>query len=90
MYLDLLKHGIMFQQADSLEELIAQFDEDQRDMLVFSFKPLHEQDIMAAASLLKRNMNLFIPSAMSEDLLINLKLQLDSRHNKKCKSPDKM
>ena len=76
----------MFQKAESLEELVAQFDEDQRDMLVFSFNSLLEQDVMAAASLLERNMNIFIPSPMSKDLLTNLKLQLDSRHNKKTKS----
>ena len=83
MYLDLLQQGIMFQKAESLEELVAQFDEDQRDVLVFSFNPLLEQDIMAAASLLERKINIFSPSPMSNDLLINLKLQLDSRHNKK-------
>ena len=83
MYLDLLKHSILFQQAESLEELVTQIDEDERNLLVFSFKPLHEQNIMATAFLLKRNIKIFIPPAMSKDLLFKLELQLDSRHDKR-------
>ena len=83
MYLDLLKHNILFQQAESLEELVAQIDEDERDMLVISFKPLQEQNMMAAAFLLKRNINIFIPPAMNKDFLFKLELQLDSRHDKR-------
>ena len=81
--MDFLNKHISFQQVSSLEELAAQIHGEQKNLLAFSQKPLQEHDIMATVSLLKQKINLFMPLSTSKDLISNLKLQLDSRHDKK-------
>ena len=82
MYLDFLQESTSFQQVASLEELAAQIQDEQKNVLAFSLKPLRENDIMATASLLKQTVTIFMPIYASKDLITKLKLHLDSRHDK--------
>ena len=82
LYLDFLKEPTLFQQVASLEELAAQIHAEQENVLAFSLKPLRENDVMATASLLKQKVTIFMPIYTNKDLITNLKLQLDSRHDK--------
>ena len=79
MFSKFLEEHILFQQVESLEELATKIHEEEKDLLVFSLKPMSEKDIMAISLLLEQKLNIFMPNPVSIDLLGKLKLQLDSR-----------
>ena len=79
MFSKFLEEHILFQQVESLEELATKIHEEEKDLLVFSLKPMSEKDIMAISLLLEQKLNIFMPNPVSIDLHGKLKLQLDSR-----------